>query len=227
MKLEQKTITTVVADEGKLLVRKTTGAVVGESITLGYDYYDSTGLPLAEKRLATPDDFEEIDKPEDYAEPVVINQAKRLRRIQTILEEEKTEIINRGLTNAESREFIQFFPVFGKDIKEGDTVEAGKRFQYTPDGETEPRLYEVLQSHTILAHYYPSVNTASLYKEVVDESDETLGTLDNPIAYDGNMALENGKYYTQDDVVYLCNRDTGTAVYNALADLVGIYVEAV
>ena len=41
------------------------------------------------------------------------------------------------------------------------------------------------------------------------------------------MALENGKYYTQNDVMYLCTRDTANAVYNNLADLVGVYVEVV
>ena len=39
------------------------------------------------------------------------------------------------------------------------------------------------------------------------------------------MALEAGLYYTQGGVVYLCNRDTGQPVYNALDELVGIYVE--
>lgn len=41
------------------------------------------------------------------------------------------------------------------------------------------------------------------------------------------MALENGKYYTQDGVTYLCNRDTGSPVYHPLSELVGLYVEAV
>ena len=41
------------------------------------------------------------------------------------------------------------------------------------------------------------------------------------------MALENGKYYTQSDVLYRCTRDTGNPVYNTLAELVGIYVEVV
>lgn len=53
------------------------------------------------------------------------------------------------------------------------------------------------------------------------------GTKYDPIPYDGNMALESGKYYVQDGVTYLCNRDTGNPVYNALADLVGIYVSVV
>jgi hypothetical protein len=41
------------------------------------------------------------------------------------------------------------------------------------------------------------------------------------------MALEHGKYYTQDGVTYLCIRDTGNPVYNHLSDLVGLYVEIV
>ena len=51
------------------------------------------------------------------------------------------------------------------------------------------------------------------------------GTQDNPITYDGNMELTTGLYYTQGGVTYLCNRSTGQPVYNALAELVGLYVE--
>ena len=58
--------------------------------------------------------------------------------------------------------------------------------------------------------------------------DEThAGTQEDPIPYNGNMALENGKYYSQDGAIYLCNRDTGIPVYQALKDFVGLYVEAV
>ena len=45
--------------------------------------------------------------------------------------------------------------------------------------------------------------------------------------YNGNMALESGKHYTQGGVTYMCNRDTINPVYNALVDLVGVYVEVV
>ena len=45
------------------------------------------------------------------------------------------------------------------------------------------------------------------------------------IQYNGNMALQSGKYYTQNNILYLCNRDTVNPVYNALAELVGLYVE--
>lgn len=80
------------------------------------------------------------------------------------------------------------------------------------------------QGHTSQAGWEPSTATASLWEEICESHD---GTLADPIPYSGNMTLENGKYYTQDGVMYLCTRDTGSPVYNALADLVGIYVDTV
>ena len=41
MRLEQKAITTIHADDGKQLVRKSDGQIAGESVTLGYNYYDA------------------------------------------------------------------------------------------------------------------------------------------------------------------------------------------
>lgn len=76
--------------------------------------------------------------------------------------------------------------------------------------------------HTSQAGWEPSINTASLWEEICESHD---GTLDDPIPYSGNMALENGKYYMQDGVIYKCVRDTVNPVYNALNELVGIYVE--
>ena len=78
--------------------------------------------------------------------------------------------------------------------------------------------------HTSQAGWEPSINTASLWEQICETHD---GTQADPIPYDGNMALEAGKYYIQDYVIYLCNRDTGNPVYNPLAELVGLYVETV
>lgn len=66
--------------------------------------------------------------------------------------------------------------------------------------------------------------TESLW-ERIDETHD--GTKYDPIPYSGSMALENGKYYTQDGVTYLCNRNTGSPVYHPLSALMGLYVEAV
>ena len=85
------------------------------------------------------------------------------------------------------------------------------------------KLWRVLQAHTSQAGWEPE-NAASLWTEICESH---AGTLDDPIPYSGNMALESGKYYMQDGKVYRCTRDTGNPVYNALSELVGLYVEEV
>lgn len=86
------------------------------------------------------------------------------------------------------------------------------------------KLWRCLSAHTSNATWYPSTDTASLW-ETINETHS--GMIDDPIPYDGNMALENGKYYMQDYVIYLCIRDTGNPVYNPLSELVGLYVEVI
>lgn len=225
MKIEQITRTVIKADEGKLLVRKSDGWVAGEQVSLGYNYYEA-GVALSSPRLETPDDYEEIDKPEDYEVKPIINHVKRLKRAKELITQNTKEMNTLELSAVEALEVADWFPTWGVDegFREGDTVTVGTRFQYLG------KLYEVLQDHTILSHYYPSTDTASLYKEVVLETDQDgveLGTLENPIPYSGNMVLELGKYYTQNDTVYLCNRDSYNPVYHDLSDLVGLYVELV
>lgn len=218
MKLEQRTITTIVAEVGKLLVRKSDGWVAGERFTLGYDYYEA-GVGLAEPRLATPEDFTEIDKPEDWEEKPIINQVQRLKRTDELIKRNIAEMNTLNLSAVEALEVKNWYPVWGEteNFREGDTITAGTKMQYGD------KLWESLQDHTLMGIYPPSIDTASLYKEVTPD-DDTLGTIDNPIEYHGNMALENGKYYTQDGVKYLCTRDTVNPVYAPLSGLVGIYV---
>ena len=84
------------------------------------------------------------------------------------------------------------------------------------------KLWRCLQAHTSQTGWEPSTATASLWEEICESH---AGTKDDPIPYSGNMALESGKYYIQDDVVYRCTRDTINPVYNSLADLIGLYVE--
>lgn len=225
MKIEQKTITTIKADEGKFLVRKTDGWVAGEQVTLGYNYYEA-GVALSNPRLEKPDDYEEIDKPEDYEAKPIINHVQRLKRAKELMAQNTKEMNTLELSAVEALEVVDWFPTWGVDegFREGDTITKNTKFQH------EGKLYACLQDHVIMPHYYPSVNTASLYVEVTPEYNdqgEELGTLENPIPYEGNMVLENGKYYSQDGVTYLCNRDTVNPVYHALKDLVGLYVDVV
>lgn len=113
----------------------------------------------------------------------------------------------------------RYYPTFAELV--GQTVKQGTKFR--ADDSEIADLYKTIQPElTIQAHYPPGEGTESLYTRIDEIHD---GTKYDPIPYNGNMALEKGKYYIEDGIVYLCNRDTGIAVYNRLADLVGIYVE--
>ena len=118
-------------------------------------------------------------------------------------------------TDEQALEAVGVYPVWC----DGMNYVEGMRLQY--DG----KLYRVRQTHTAQAQYTPSIDTAALYTEV--EKPGQGDSPSNPIPYNNNMALENGKYYSQNGVVYVCTRDTGVPVFNNLADLVGIYVEVV
>lgn len=119
-----------------------------------------------------------------------------------------------SLDDADALDAVELFPSYAVGVE----YTSGFRFRY---GE---KLYKVLQAHTAQEDWKPD-STPSIYAEV--EKPGEGGSPDNPIAYSGNMELFSGKYYAQDGVVYRCFRDTGIPVYNALRDLVGLYVEVV
>lgn len=123
-----------------------------------------------------------------------------------------------SLEDAQALTVKAIYPQWAEVI--GQTVKQGFKFLY---GDA---LYKVIQPDglTIQEQYIPGEGTESLYA-VINETN--AGTQEDPIPYAGNMALENGKYYVQDGVIYLCNRDTEIPVYQDLKDLVGLYVEKV
>lgn len=86
------------------------------------------------------------------------------------------------------------------------------------------KVWRARQEHTVLEVYPPSMDTASLY-EVIEII--PTGEKDDPIPYTPPMEIEAGKYYTEDEVLYLCTRDSGVALTHALRDLVGIYVDVI
>lgn len=104
------------------------------------------------------------------------------------------------------------------DQQIGKQLNVGEYIQH------EGKLYRVLQAHTAQSTWAPGNGTESLFV-VIDK--EHAGTLVDPIPYNGNMELFNGKYYIQNEVTYLCTRDSGTPLYHDLSSLVGVYVEEV
>lgn len=97
-----------------------------------------------------------------------------------------------------------YYPTFEEIV--GVEVDGGFKFTYQGD------LWKVREGkkHTPQKQYPPSINTASLYERI----DEThLGTIDDPIPYDQTMAVYKDKYYSYNDKLYLCIRDSGIPLY--------------
>ena len=139
----------------------------------------------------------------------VIEQAKRIRSAM-----DNAAIV---LTDEQAVFSKELYPKWEELM--GQTVELGFRFRY------DDALYKTIQkSYTFVEHYIPGAGTESLFARI-DEAH--AGTADDPIPYEGNMALEEGKHYSQGGVVYRCIWSTGIPVYHPLSELVGLYVEVI
>ena len=113
---------------------------------------------------------------------------------------------------------IHLFPTWEECLEVG-AVESDIGYRFSHNG----KLYKCKDANpTFQSDWIPGNGTESLYERI---DAVHAGTVEDPIPYDGNMALVSGVYYTQDGVMYLCNRDTVNPVHNDLSDLVGHYVE--
>ena len=168
-----------------------------EELLLAAGWMEYTPPPTPEPE---PVDY---TKYEPYTEDVVA-------KIKTLLQEQVSQ-----QSDEEALDNIELFPTWQSKI--GTQVSQGERLYF------DDKLYKVLQAHTPQEDWRPDT-TASLYVQVIAESD--AGTIDNPIPFELNMELVEGKYYTEDGVKYLCTRELAQSVWH-LSDLVGNYVDVV
>lgn len=171
--------------------------------------------------IATSEGYTAFYRTEEYTGKiygVVMYKPKKTPEAQAEVQAAEVKVAQmqaQSLDDAQALTVKAIYPQWAEVI--GRTVKQGFKFLYSDI------LFKVIQPDglTIQEQYIPGEGTESLYA-VIDETH--AGTQEDPIPYNGNMALENGKYYSQDGVIYLCNRDTGIPVYQALKDLVGLYV---
>lgn len=169
----------------------------------------------------------DMTQEELYTMQAEATKAALVERTRQLTAEEVTAMLIRQQVNTlevddqTALRMRRYYPTFSELV--GQTVTQGTKFRATDTEDAD--LYKVIQPELMIrSQYPPGTGTESLYTRIDETHD---GSKYDPIPYSGNMALENGKYYTQDGVTYLCNRSTGQPVYNALADLVGLYVEVV
>lgn len=127
-------------------------------------------------------------------------------------------INNLNLTDQQSLSVKSLYPKWEEFI--GSKIEALTKIQYNG------KLFKVVQSHLVQKEYPPSIDSASLYTEIIEEYQ---GTLYDPIPYPegGNIIIYKDKYYIEQGVIYKCIRNSENPLYSDLLSLVGIYVEKV
>lgn len=141
-----------------------------------------------------------------------------LNKVDSLIVNIKENINDANLTNEEALEKKNYFPKW-EDLLNTEAV-IGFRLQYNDT------LYEVIQPHTFSEEWKPDSGTENLYKVVQVEA---AGTIDDPIIWEYNMELFEGKYYKDKEILYLCIRNSGMGMaYENLSDLVsGGFVEVV
>ena len=143
--------------------------------------------------------------------------AAYLSQVETLIGQIPQVINTKELTANEALAHKEWYPYWGEEGAEmGKEVPAGFRLRHRAEGEEEDTLYEVIQKHTLQADWVPGVETASLYKVV---SATHAGTREDPIPYEQMMAIEAGKYYTEDGSLYVGILTTQTGYPNKLSEL--------
>lgn len=140
-------------------------------------------------------EFIELLASEEWALPEGVEVNRVFSRLLALdqMDREATEKINTyNLTASEALQVKDRYP----EWKTGINVKTGERYR------VEDVLWECVKDHLTQDNWKPSTATLSLWKRV--DAEEHASTMEDPIPYMQNMALEFNKYYTQDGVLYLC-----------------------
>lgn len=183
----------------------------GNLLLDGAEVYAHNSVELQNLLNSEEWSYSEEDAPTESADFI---QVAAVRNLMTAT---KAGINTLEMKDDESLQIKDMYPEWSEFINK--SLSQGMKVQYGN------KLYKVRQDiAAVLENQPPSIHTAALYEEI---NETHAGTLEDPIPYNNNMELEEGKYYSQDGVTYLCTRSTGQAVYNNLSELVGIYVKVV
>lgn len=144
---------------------------------------------------STDPEFMELLASEEWALPEGVEINREFSRLLALdqMDKEATEKINTyDLSPSEALQVKDRYP----EWETGINVKTGERYR------VEDVLWECVKDHLTQDNWKPSTATLSLWKIV--DAEEHSGTIEDPIPYKQNMALEFNKYYTQDGVLYLC-----------------------
>ena len=120
------------------------------------------------------------------------------------------------MTDEEALEYEVCYPTWYSRI--GMEAVVGERLWY------DNGLYKCRQAHTISEAWNPK-DTPALWANVSEESQEADGSREHPYQWEQGMTAYEGKYYTENNTLYLCTRDSGNPLYFPISSLIGTYFQ--
>lgn len=156
---------------------------------------------------------------EDYTEPEVETYVKDVPSADDIVSQlkELAQAQVEALSDDEAKKVPALFHLW-TDHKQGDSIASGVREWY------KGSLYKCITPHNWQSDWAPDVAT-SLWANVSEESQEADGSREHPFVWESGMISYNGKYYTENGILYLCIRDSGNPLYFPISSLIGTYFQ--
>ena len=153
---------------------------------------------------------------EEYVEPEPASYVKEVPSADDIVSQlkELAQTQVEALTDDEAKKVPALFPLWETD----KAYAVGDRVWY------QASLYKCVQAHTSQSTWNPK-DAVSLWANVSEESQEADGSREHPFAWTSGMTSYNGKYYTENGILYLCTRDSGNPLYFPISSLIGTYFQ--
>lgn len=187
----------------------------------GYPVDDPDIMPkrqLWREQIATLEGMTDAEY-EDYTEPEPTEYVKDVPSADDIVSQlkELAQAQVSELSDDEAKKVPALFHLW-TDHKQGDSIAAGVREWY------KGSLYKCITPHNWQSDWAPDVAT-SLWANVSEESQEADGSREHPFAWTSGMTSYEGKFYTEEGILYLCTRDSGNPLYFPISSLIGTYFQ--
>ena len=153
---------------------------------------------------------------EDYTEPEPTEYVKDVPSADDIVSQlkELAQAQVSELSDDEAKKVPALFPLWETE----KAYAVGDRVWY------QASLYKCVQAHTSQSTWNPK-DATSLWANVSEESQEADGSREHPFEWQSGMTSYNGKFYTENGILYLCIRDSGNPLYFPISSLIGTYFQ--
>lgn len=180
---------------GTILKNSAKTAIMTKSVNVTEQRLTAAEADALAAKKATEDQAEDIEQLKKYVEDGGAGVDQAVLAASLVVARANAQ----ALSDAQALEAKALYDTFDDLVKAKYTAEKqGFKFR---DGDD---LYKTAQDNVAFqAQYRPGEGTESLYTHI-DEAH--AGTQEDPIPAKANMEYEYGKYYSEGDMIYICER---------------------